>query len=156
MPDLSHVFDPHQSSWQCQILNPLSEARDQTRNLMVSSWIHFRCAMTGTLHWFFFLDTSGHTAWGLVLLMKSNVVSCFCIQGTGEKCNAIDREEEQTDIFWRKYILMPLLFHLSLVPSGKPISVKGSTVCPVIKIRNQKSSSAPPSPWISHAASPQI
>ena len=37
--DLSHVCDLHRSSWQHQILNPLSEARDQTRNLMVPSWI---------------------------------------------------------------------------------------------------------------------
>ena len=31
-PDLSQVCDPYRSSWQCQILNPLSEARDQTCN----------------------------------------------------------------------------------------------------------------------------
>ena len=37
----------HHSSWQCQILNPLSEARDPTPNLMVPSWIRFRCATTG-------------------------------------------------------------------------------------------------------------
>ena len=35
----------------CQILNPLIKARDQTHNLMVSSWIHFCCAMTGTPNW---------------------------------------------------------------------------------------------------------
>ena len=28
MPDLSLICHPHHSSWQCQILNPLSEARD--------------------------------------------------------------------------------------------------------------------------------
>ena len=28
MPDKSHVCDLHQSSWQCQIINPLSRARD--------------------------------------------------------------------------------------------------------------------------------
>ena len=48
MPDLSCVHDPHHSSQQCQILNPLSEARDQTHKLMVTSRVHFRCAMTGT------------------------------------------------------------------------------------------------------------
>ena len=32
-PDPSHIFDLHHSSRQCQILNPLSKARDQTRNL---------------------------------------------------------------------------------------------------------------------------
>ena len=47
-PDPSYVCDLHHSSWQCQILNPLSEARDRTCNLMVPSQIHFCCATTGT------------------------------------------------------------------------------------------------------------
>ena len=34
------VCNLHHSSQQRQILNPLSKARDQTRNLMVPSWIH--------------------------------------------------------------------------------------------------------------------
>ena len=38
--DPSHVCDGvHHSSWQYRILNPKSEARDQTCNLMVPSWI---------------------------------------------------------------------------------------------------------------------
>ena len=37
MPDLSHVFYLHHSSWQHRILNPLREARDQTRILMDTS-----------------------------------------------------------------------------------------------------------------------
>ena len=36
------------SSQQRRILNPLSEARDRTHNLMVPSRIHSRCATTGT------------------------------------------------------------------------------------------------------------
>jgi len=48
MQDLSRVFDLHHSSWPCWILNPLSEAKDQTRNLMVPIGIHFHCATTGT------------------------------------------------------------------------------------------------------------
>ena len=39
MPDLSHVSDIHHSSGQCQILNPLSEARDQTQLLMDTSQV---------------------------------------------------------------------------------------------------------------------
>ena len=46
--DLSRVYDPHHSSWQCQILNPLSEARNRTHNPMVPSWIRFHFTTTGT------------------------------------------------------------------------------------------------------------
>ena len=45
--DLSCVCDLPHSSWQHQILNPLSEARDRTPNLMVLSQILFHCATTG-------------------------------------------------------------------------------------------------------------
>ena len=41
-PDPSCVCDPHHSSQQHRILNPLSEARDQTQALMDSSQIRFR------------------------------------------------------------------------------------------------------------------
>ena len=33
--DLSHICDLYHSSQQCQILNLLSDARDQTHNLVV-------------------------------------------------------------------------------------------------------------------------
>ena len=49
MSDLSNIGDLHHSSCQCQILNPLSKARDQNGSLMVSSLIHFPCATTGAL-----------------------------------------------------------------------------------------------------------
>ena len=42
LQDLSHICDLHHSSWQCQIINPLSEARDQTYILMDNSHIHFQ------------------------------------------------------------------------------------------------------------------
>ena len=48
MPDLSHIYDLHHSSQQRWIFNPLSEARDRTSNLIVPSWIRFRCTTTGT------------------------------------------------------------------------------------------------------------
>ena len=37
--DPSRVCDPHHSSWQGQILNPLSEAKDRTRVLMGTSQV---------------------------------------------------------------------------------------------------------------------
>ena len=37
--DLSYVCYLHHSSQQCQIINPLSEARDRTRVLKDTSWV---------------------------------------------------------------------------------------------------------------------
>ena len=46
--DLSHICDLHHNSLQCQILDPLSEARDQIYDLMDTSQIHFCWAMVET------------------------------------------------------------------------------------------------------------
>ena len=35
------ICDLHHSSQQCWILNPLSEARDRTRNLMDTRWVRY-------------------------------------------------------------------------------------------------------------------
>ena len=48
MPDPSSVCTLHHSSQQRRILNPLSEARDQIRALMVARQVRFGCATTGT------------------------------------------------------------------------------------------------------------
>ena len=53
-PDPSRVCSLHHSSRQRRILNPLSEARERTRNLMVPSRISFRCAKAETPPWGFF------------------------------------------------------------------------------------------------------
>ena len=37
--DLSRICDLHHSTWQCQILDLLSETRDQTCILMDTSWV---------------------------------------------------------------------------------------------------------------------
>ena len=47
-PDPSRMCNLHHSSWQRRILNPLSEARDRTHNLMVPSRIPFGCTTMGT------------------------------------------------------------------------------------------------------------
>ena len=52
-PDPSCACKLHHTSQQRRILNPLRETRDQTRNLMVPSQIHFYCTMTGTLRQLF-------------------------------------------------------------------------------------------------------
>ena len=39
--DLSCVCNLYYSSQQCQILNPLSETRDQTCIIMDTSWVHY-------------------------------------------------------------------------------------------------------------------
>ena len=46
--DLSYIWDLYHSSWQCRIINPPSKARDQTRNVMVTSWIRVCCPTVGT------------------------------------------------------------------------------------------------------------
>ena len=48
MRDPSHIYNLRHSSQQLRFVNPLSEARDRTHNLMVPSQIRFLCAMTGT------------------------------------------------------------------------------------------------------------
>ena len=39
--DPSHVCDLHHCSWQCWVLSPLSEARDQTHVLMDTSEVRY-------------------------------------------------------------------------------------------------------------------
>jgi len=59
--DLNCVCDLHHNSQQCQILNPLSEARDWTHILMNTSQVHYCWAMTGTtVEKFFPLEITTH------------------------------------------------------------------------------------------------
>ena len=55
MQDPSHICSLHHSSWQCWILNPLSEARNQTSTLMETSRVYFCCTTTGTPQSYIFI-----------------------------------------------------------------------------------------------------
>ena len=48
MWDLSCVCDLHCISWQCQVLKPLTKARDWTYILMITNQIRFHCATMRT------------------------------------------------------------------------------------------------------------
>ena len=74
MSDLSRVCELHKSSWQHQILNPLSEARDWTCLLMGASQICFCWAMMGIPAWNF-LDIW----WLSTLPLCSFVLLYFCL-----------------------------------------------------------------------------
>jgi len=59
--DLSHICNLHHSSYQCRILNPLSEPGDQTCVLMDTRQVVNHWALTGTPHpssFIFFKDCS--------------------------------------------------------------------------------------------------
>ena len=60
----------HHNSGQHQILNPLSEARDRTGNLMVPGQIHFCCTTTGTPERFVFFKREEDDGVPLVVQQK--------------------------------------------------------------------------------------
>ena len=45
--DPSHIPKLHHSSWPCQVLNPVSEARDQTSILMNTSQVLYQLSHNG-------------------------------------------------------------------------------------------------------------
>ena len=56
-PDSSHICDLHHSLWQCQVLNPLSEARDGTR-ILLDSQILNPLSHSGNFRFIFLKDSS--------------------------------------------------------------------------------------------------
>ena len=62
-PDPSCVCNLHHSSWQCQVLDPLREARDRTCILTDTSQVHFCCATMGIPLFFFFFNGFTHGMW---------------------------------------------------------------------------------------------
>ena len=95
IPNLSWVCDLYHSSRQCQILNPLSEARDRTHILLDTIWVW---STTGTptvsvLNFKFWIHFSGireiyfhSSACGFpifsALFMKENIFSLLSIFGS--------------------------------------------------------------------------
>ena len=77
--DPSLVFDVHHSSWQHRILNPLSEARDQTHILTDTSQILNLLSYNGNSLFSFlkrvikgFLKTSQNCIYAITLTWPSN------------------------------------------------------------------------------------
>ena len=73
-PDPSHVCDLHHRSRQCWILNPLSEARDRTHNLMAPGQIRFCCTMRGIPYFIYFLDVFGEAR---VYILRASLETNF-------------------------------------------------------------------------------
>jgi len=78
-PDLSFVCELQHSSQQCQVLNPLSEARDWTCILMDTRWILNPLSHDGNfLFWVFYINgITQHVAfcvWLLSFSMCSNLI----------------------------------------------------------------------------------
>ena len=78
MPDLSLICDLRHSLRQHRILNPLSEARDGTHNLMVCSRIHLCFATMGTPGWVFLLCKKNRVLGVLLWYSGLRIWCCHC------------------------------------------------------------------------------
>ena len=74
--NLSHVWKLYHSSRQCQILNPLNEARDWTHILMVTSRVLCHCTTMGTL--IFSIKLPNYFSNMVILIYIPTCVSCCC------------------------------------------------------------------------------
>ena len=82
--DPSQVYDLHSSSQQCQILNPLIEAKDWTHILMDTSQIRFHWATMGTP-----LNTqlfNGGIRWGYLAFASNGKVNWAKYREPWEPC----------------------------------------------------------------------
>ena len=75
LPESNHVCDLHHSSGQCQIPNPLSEARDWTCTLMDTSWVCNPLSHDGNS--LFFLIFRVEQWWGV---WESWTIQLVCLQ----------------------------------------------------------------------------
>ena len=85
--DLSRVCDPHRSSQQCRIFNPLSEPRDRTLNFMIPSQICFHWVAVGThsvifkwgYYWYYRIAKKEcNNSVAIIYLTQSNLFCCCC------------------------------------------------------------------------------
>ena len=67
--DPSHICDLHHSSRQCWILNPLSEARNQTCVPVDASQIHFCWATMGTPRFTFLVKVHNAVLLAMVMML---------------------------------------------------------------------------------------
>ena len=107
--DPSCVCSLHHSSQQHQILNPLSESKDRTHNLMVPSQIRFPCTTTGTplfalLTWICLRKNRNHCrlpfVWGCVFFMWFHICNHFPLTNTDMMCRKL-RVICISSFFWK-------------------------------------------------------
>ena len=88
--DQSYSCQPTPQPQQHRILNPLSEARDQTRNLVVPSQIHFHCATTATprknknIKKKIFLNNNNKKNRLSTSISEETTLKCFCLYEMNE------------------------------------------------------------------------
>ena len=159
IPDLRPNCNLCHSSGQCQILNPLSEARDGTCVLMDASQIHCHWAMMGTPvhrsffvcgHQFSFLwDNCQGIQW--LVCMAKYIFSCWFWRN----CQTVSKSGCVTWHFHQRYVKHPasplplqhsvlsLLFMLAL-----PLGVYQNLIVFSIAISLMASDAGHPSTWI--------
>ena len=126
MQDPSHIWDLHHSSWQHQIPNLLSKARDRTLILMDTSWILFCCAATNSLFTFFSFS------FFFFFFFKDNTCGIwkFLGQGLNLSCMQLGPMPQP----WQHWILYPLS-----TPGIKPTSSQRQ--CRVLNLLNHNGNS---------------
>ena len=129
MPDLNHVCDLYHSSWQCQILNPLSRARDWTRVLMGSGRV-----VTAEPQWeyciFAFMmpvANQNNLLYSYVCVMAWNLT--ICLLHYLSLPNTIERDNRETKI----YKNFTYLWEFILINTSKSLTICQALSCTLYK-----------------------
>ena len=119
MPHQSCICDLHRSSWQCQILNPLSEARDQTCILTDTSRVHnllchkknSPCYVLKNSYWEYWFLKISRAAKAFILLNSHELASGAnwfqALLGGSLRCS---QEEWMTSLGFRENIFQLMKF----------------------------------------------